>query len=257
MLQEIIKSELQYKNCFSTIIDYDTYYSLEDLQIQDMRAYNNIIIKPGITLDIKKELIAKQLQHRKSERKDFLKVISFDPINVEDLDFIKIKPEIEIYDYMSIFTESASSLKSTDNVEIMHADRESLYEAGKFIDIEANKLSMGEEFAIRRINRKIKVYKDKSIPLEFFVCYYKGEPAGNCELFLDDQIAKIEDFDILEKFQKKGLGTHFLKELLLRVKEKGINHAYVLTDHYDSAKEMYQKCGFKYEGNVTELLFTI
>jgi len=255
MLNKIIETELKYKNCFCNISDSGSFYKLEDPKLPYMRAHNNIIFKPGTPLDMKKRVITEKLEQAKFEGIDFFKLISFDPVSGEDLDFIDIKPEVDFYDYMSIETASSTLLKYSTNVEILHADSESLYEAGRFVDIEANKEMMGKSFAERRIDRKIEVYKDENIPLELYVCYHKGEPVGNCELFLGDKVAKIEDLDILPQFQKMGLGTHFLKSLLIQANQNGIGSAYIVTDHYDSAKEMYQKCGFKYRGNVTEMLF--
>ena len=257
MFDTIIKTELKYKSCFSNISDQQSYFILEDPKLLDMRAHNNIFIKQRIELDEIKNIITNQLQQRKSKNFDFLKVISIEPISSQDFPDFTEKPEIEIFDYISIDTEYASSLKLKDNIEIVHADSKSLFEAGRYVDIEANKLSMSKEFAERRIDRKIEVYKDENIPLELYVCFYKGEPVGNCEMFLGDQIAKIEDFDILENHQRKGLGTHFLRELLMIANNNGISHAYVVTDHFDSAREMYIKCGFRDQGKITELLFNI
>lgn len=34
-----------------------------------------------------------------------------------------------------------------------------------------------------------------------YVCYYNDIPIGNCELMLNNEVAKIEDFNILENYQ--------------------------------------------------------
>ena len=38
--------------------------------------------------------------------------------------------------------------------------------------------------------------------LEAYIAYFDGEPAGKCELFIQDGYAKIEDFDVVKKHQK-------------------------------------------------------
>lgn len=257
MKDKIFEAELQYKKGFSHVEDQGSYFELEDQRLPDMQAHNIIIIKPGTPLEESKEIIANNLELRISKRCDFLKVISFDRLTEEDLNFTDIQPNIDLSDYMSIETVSANSLKSRENAEVMLADNEKELKAGKMIDIEANKEAMGETFAVKRIIRKIEVYKDETVPLDFYVIYYKGEPVGNCELFLGNEIAQIEDFDILPKFQRMGLGTHFVKALLNIAGSKGYKNAFVITDHFDSAKEMYEKCGFSNEGYITELLYNL
>ncbi|MBI9104530.1 MAG: GNAT family N-acetyltransferase [Spirochaetales bacterium] len=257
MLYKIIETELDYKMCFCNFSDKGPYYKLEDPKLPDMRAHNNIIFKPGTPPETLKRVIKEELNQRRSDGYDFLKIISFDPVPDKALDSLGIKPEVDSYDYMVIQTASSSFLKYTEKVEVMHADSDPIYASGRWVDLEANKEMMGEAFTERRIDRKIEIYKNKNIPLEFYVCYYKGEPAGNCELYSGNQFAKIEDLDILPPFQKRGLGTHFLKDLLEKAYQNKIASAYIVTDHFDSAKEMYKKCGFKYEGNVTELLYNL
>lgn len=257
MKDKIFEAELQYKKGFSHVDDQGSYFKLEDPRLPDMRAHNIVILKSGTPLEESKKIIADNLNWRKSEGCDFLTVISFDRLTAEDLNFTDIQPKIDLSDYMSIETASTASLKFIENAEVMLADNEKDLKAGKMIDIEANEGTMGETFVVKRINRKIEVYKDETVPLDFYVIYYKGEPAGNCELFLGNEIAQIEDFDILPKFQRMGLGTHFVKVLLNIAGSKGYKNAFVITDHFDSAKEMYKKCGFSYEGTVTELLYNL
>lgn len=257
MIEKIIDVELKYKACFSEFKDCSTYIRYSDLKLLDMRAHNNIVIKRGTSEELKREIILAEMNLRKEEGYDFLKVISFDSIHQDTIDKFIIKPEVDIYDYMIIESRLSCELKTKENTTVMVANNSNALSDGRAVDIEANKTNMGEEFAIRRIDRKIKVYNDKNIPLNLYVCYDHEGPVGNCELFLDDHIAKIEDFDILQNYQKMGYGTHFLKELLSETSKCGIDYAYVVTDHFDSAKDMYRKCGFRYIGSVTELLFTL
>lgn len=257
MIEKIIETELKYKACFSEFKDFGIYSRYSDLKLLDMRAHNNIVIKRGASEELKREIILNEMNRRKEGGYDFLKVISFDSISQDTIDKFAIKPEVDIYDYMIIESRLATDLKTRKNATVVVANNSNVLSDGRAVDIEANKTSMGEEFAIRRIDRKIEVYKDKNAPLNLYVCYDHERPVGNCELLLSDDIAKIEDFDILESYQKMGYGTHFLKALLSETSKRGINYAYVVTDHFDSAKDMYSKCGFRYISSVTELLFTL
>lgn len=125
------------------------------------------------------------------------------------------------------------------------------------VDILANKSGMGKDFATKRIHRKSEVYQRPDSSLDLYVCYYQDIPVGNCELMFSNDIAKIEDFDILENYQRQGYGTSVIKHLLGQVKEKNIDYAYLITESEDTAKEMYKKCGMKKVGEKTELFFDL
>ncbi len=134
---------------------------------------------------------------------------------------------------------------------IHKADEYEILTAGINVDILANQQHMGEDFAKRRIERKSEVYRSTDTNLDLFVCYADNKPIGNCELLHNDNIVKIEDFDILTDYQRKGYGTQFLKFLLEEAHKYGSEIAYLVTDQEDSAKEMYTKCGFSKVGENT------
>ena len=141
-----------------------------------------------------------------------------------------------------------------DKASVLKADKPDINQDGRMVDIVANYQSMTLEFAIRRIDRKFKVYSsDKA--LDLYVCYDGIEPVGNCELFSKGNLAKIEDFDIIEMHQRKGFGSYVIKRLLKVCHDNGIGEAYLVTDHDDTAKDMYLKCGFHLVGHRKELMF--
>jgi ribosomal protein S18 acetylase RimI-like enzyme len=99
--------------------------------------------------------------------------------------------------------------------------------------------------------------KQESNFLRVDVCYYKETPIGNCELMLNNEIAKMEDFNILKKYQRMGFGTSVIKHLLNEANQKKVDIVYLITDNEDTAKEMYTKCGFKKAGEKIELFFDL
>lgn len=93
--------------------------------------------------------------------------------------------------------------------------------------------------------------------LDMHVCYHKGEPIGNCELFINGTVAKIEDFDILDAYQRKGFGTSVLKHLVRKAQGQGAEWVYLITDDAETAKEMYVKSGLVLAGQKTQLHFSL
>lgn len=255
MILNIIDTELKYFNCFCNAEAFETHIHFNDDNIKDMYSHNFTYVHEDINDEDFIQLISRELAHRKTDEKRYLRVITHKTISDDLLDRLLIKPEVDRYVYYGKRTDSFSDMKTKENARIEKAKDPQAIEHGRFIDVSANYLHMTMEFAIRRIDRKFMVYNDSNLPLDLYVCYDGLEPVGNCELLINNDTAKIEDFDILEMYQKKGFGSHVLRSLLEISHNRGVKYAYLVTDQEDTAKEMYIKNGFELAGGRTELMF--
>ncbi|TVX92642.1 GNAT family N-acetyltransferase [Paenibacillus agilis] len=253
MKTQLINTEIAYTSLFSQSHEEEHLIRFWDDEIPDMYSHNYSLIKEHST-DLA-GMIINELTLRKEQNKDFLRIeMNFDVDN-EILEKLPIKPEVAIYDYMYIKTEQYRNINGNTSCVVKKAITDEIIADGKKVDILACQQSMGLEFATRRIDRKSKVYQVPNSPLDLYVCYVADIPVGNCELMTLENIAKIEDFDILEGHQRKGYGSAVIRYLLQSAYEKNVKHAYLITDHSDTAKEMYKKCGFEKVGYKTELHF--
>ncbi len=255
-MYKLIDTEITYVKCFSEYFSKDNMIVFLDDNLPDMYTHNYSLIKEVISSHEIVEIITKEIQRRKSEKKDFLQIEIDLQVSKEVLEELTIRPQVTLLDYMVIEANQYDTLGGNEECEIIEAREEKVLKDGIQVDILANSPCMGNEFAWRRIDRKAEIYQSEK-PLSLYVCYHKGEPIGNCELFLNGTTAKIEDFDILEAYQRKGFGTSMLKYLIKRAKEQGSELIYLITDHDDTAKDMYAKCGFKLAGQKTQLHFQL
>ena len=128
-------------------------------------------------------------------------------------------------------------------------------------NILAFELQLDEErfrtvFFTRKCNRRIEEYiSDKNI--NSYICYQNGQIIGSCELFINNGVAKIENFIVLPAFQRKGYGTTILKALIDIAISEVSKIIYLVTDEEDTAKEMYKKLGFSKTGERTDLMFKL
>ena len=74
-------------------------------------------------------------------------------------------------------------------------------------------------------------------------------------MFINNSIAKIEDFAVSPRHQRKGYGTTILKSLIEIALDKNVTIMYLETDEDGTAKEMYKKCGLFKVNDFTDLLF--
>jgi len=257
MLSKFIDTEIQYIKNFSKYIENENIIRFWDDRLEDMYSHNFTYIKGNPHINKLKEIILNELQLRKKEGKDFLRIEANFNISNELVKTLPIPPKVSSYDFMYIETQSYNLLRNNPNCFVSKADTTEKLTDGINVDVLANEPHMGIDFAKKRINRKSEVYTQQSSNLNLYVCYYKSLPIGDCELFINDKVAKIEDFDIVEEYQRRGFGTSVLKHLLKESNESNIDIAYLITDSSDTAKEMYKKCGFNKAGKKTELFFNL
>lgn len=255
-IEELKYVEEEYKKHFCKISEDEKYIRFSDENIADMYWHNYIYIKSKISIDELKDFVSIELKKRKIENHNFLR-IEFDfSINDDFLDF-PIVPDVTTYDYMYIQIRDDQSFKYNEKSEVKLAASKEILEDGIEVDVLANGPSMGMEWARKRILRKANVYQDNKNKLDFYVCYTPNEVAGKCEYLLHNDIVKIEDFDIYEKFQRKGHGSAMINHLLNKAKHDNASLVYLITDKDDTAKKMYEKCGFKKIGEKKELFFDL
>lgn len=257
MFNKFLSTELMYTKKFTENYEDDEIIRFYDNNLKDMHMHNFTFIKDSVCKDKYKEIIFQELEKRKNENAGFLR-IEFNFSAEEDfISHLPIVPAVTKYDYMYIESGKSGDLTGNKECIVKKAVSENLLKEGIEVDVLANESAMGAEFARKRIDRKSEVYKQINSNLNLYVCYHNDIPVGNCEFMLNNDIAKIEDFDILNNYQRKGFGTSVLKHLLEEAKKNCVEFVYLITDGGDTAKEMYEKCGFNKIGEKTELFFDL
>jgi len=251
MLKTIHQAELAYIKEFTESTETDQVIIFSDPTLAGMDHHNFTYIKEGYSPETLKSIIDNEVKRRYENAHTSAFFIS--DFKIDEKFFQKYPYEIEFlqFIYMATSTTNAMSLKTQMDFHVLKATNDKILEDGIAIDIEANTPYMGD-FAKARIQRKAEIYKNKNAKTNLYVGYHKGQAIGNCELFIHDTIAKLEDFDIINAYQRKGFGTHFLKRLLEETEKVGVHQLFLVTDQADTAQEMYKKnhfqvIGYKYE----------
>nr|WP_263314942.1 GNAT family N-acetyltransferase [Mammaliicoccus sp. Marseille-Q6498] len=107
----------------------------------------------------------------------------------------------------------------------------------------------GEEYA----ELKIKVNQDQleaDNPIQV-ISYYKGMPAGTLLIWNHETYVELDSFAVREVLRKRGIGTKMQAFVAEYAKDKPI---ILVADGEDTAKDMYQKQGYKYSGFQYEAL---
>ena len=255
MFNKFSSSEIVYTKLFSDYYEDDQIIRFYDNKLPDMYIYNYTLIKNCVSLYSFRKIILGELEQRKNTKASFLRIEFNFPIEDEYLNNLPVVPKLSKYDYMYIEPAMSQYLFNREGCIVKKAVSEEVLKDGIEADILANTAAMGIDFARRRIYRKSQVYNKLDPNFNLYVCYYNDIAIGNCELMLNNHIGKIEDFDILDDYQRKGFGTSVIMHLLEEAKKNSIEFVYLITGSEDTAKEMYKKCGFKKIGEKMELFF--
>ncbi|RCW74950.1 GNAT family N-acetyltransferase [Saliterribacillus persicus] len=252
LFAKLVEMEKDYVSLFSVSEEKKDKIRFTDHQLPTMYNHNFVHCKSeeGFV-----EFVNNELSSKETRDKGFLRVETLFSINEEDMLKFHVKPTMNKYIFLHIETRRHSELRGNSDCHIVEAIDSKIMKDGIYMDIEANKKDLGVDFAKRRIERKASVYKDENKNLQFFVCYHHGTPVGNIEYMALNSIVKLEDFDVLEAYQRRGFGTSILKFLLEKAHNENVEDLYLIADDSDTAKEMYEKCGFEKLGEKTELLF--
>jgi len=244
MIQKIRRCERAYIECFSERFENDRIIRYRDDDLSDMYDHNCTYIKGTPTLDDLLQIADEEIKLYRKENRICCKILLDEMQYEKGLKEFDDKLQIEHYgQYVFTPVEPPEWALKTECVIRKITDPamvDDLVLLGKTQYGEA----CGEDFCVRRDRRRGQVYLSNP-SIESYICYYDGAPAGNCDLFLHDDMAKIEDFTVLPKYQRRGLGTAILKHLISAAFSKGARVIYLTTDEDDTPKDMYMKLGFK------------
>jgi spore maturation protein CgeE len=255
-MQKIYNTEVEYIKCFSDCYEDGPIIRFTDSLLGNMYSHNLTYIKYDISDEEFVKILSAEAAHNRNVGKGFVN-IQFDfPNRPELLGNGNLEPaEVTSYDYYFFPVEHYASLKPREDCVIKKLDN-SLLETALELDLRTNGEDLGADFVKRRFERRSMVYLEPG-KVDNYICIHNDEAVGHCDLFINGNVAKIEDFDVAPDKQRQGYGTAILKEMIRFALEDRADTIYLITDHSDTAKDMYEKLGFIKVASKTEMLFAI
>jgi len=226
-----------------------------DEMINGMYSHNLTYIKQPVSDDKFCNIIESELKHNIDIGKTFLNVQFDFPYSLSMLHALITQPsEVTTYDYYLFQAERFEQLSARKDCVLQMLDNSILQQALE-LDLHANG-DIGHDFVRRRFERRSTVYLQPGL-VDNYICFSGSQAVGHCDLFISDGVAKIEDVDVAPDQQRKGYGTAMLREMIRIALGQGVTTIYLITDHDDTAKDMYEKCGFLRVSKKTEMLFKV
>lgn len=252
----IVECENEYSKCFSEFYENENIIRFRDNQLKDMYYHNFTFIKKAMSDSELKHIIEDEISLRLSEKSNFCNILSNFTVDRSLLSILKHKSEISVNGYYSFDISRFSRLNALCGCIIKKMDNQEMVDDILYCDLQHDEIRLGSDFCTRRCYRRGKVYVSEK-GVNSYICYHNGDIIGNCDLFINKGVAKIEDFAVIPTQQRKGYGTTILKSLIDIALKENCHTIYLITDEDDTAKEMYEKIGFNKIGERTDLFFKL
>jgi spore maturation protein CgeE len=106
-------------------------------------------------------------------------------------------------------------------------------------------LLFGTSYAEGNVKRQKEVLTQFKNYIYFYI-KHEDRIIGHINCFIDQNYAKIDEFYIVEAYQKHGYGSSLMKHMIDYLKKKDVNEVYLVTDLSDTAKTLYERWNFKF-----------
>ena len=256
MINKLRNVELEYVRCFSEEKEYESLIEFRDEMFRDSYTGNVSIIKRDIDDEELINIINKEVKAFKERREHFLNIEVNKYISKDIIKSLIRKPKrVDRFNYLLIDNIKYSDLE--ENGQLFLKEVKNSLEFKNLIDINVkdNEKILGRSYALYRIKRKIKSYKNTENNLESYICYYDNKPIGSCEILRIDNICKIEDVGILEKYRGRGFGSYMINKILEENHKRGIEYTYLISEENGEAEKLYKRLGFTKFSKKTQLIW--
>jgi len=254
-IDKIMRCERKYAECFCIASEQQDFTRFRDALIPDMYYHNYTWVKNAKDDLALIRLIEDEINCSKRTGRDFCLVRCPMPVSKSILAQLSHTPEVAMSGYYLFDISDLPKLNSTAQCSIHKVDKPEMVEDILRLDLEHDEDSLGGDFCTRRVYRRKDVYLSNE-GVDSYVCYDSDGAVGSCDMFIFGDTAKIEDFAILPRKQRKGYGTAILKILIDIAIKRNATTIYLETDTDGGAQQMYLKCGFSKVFEFTDLIFT-
>ncbi len=225
----------------------------DDPALPDMYSHNFFRIDNG-KLKFFAGIYEEERQYRRAHKQTKLWIEAFDygPADLPaDTARLTVRAELVRHLVMVARIDDLTPPSRTD-LRLVCADVDDDFASAKIVDIASFPPDL-QDFASRRFARKLPVYRDDQSGFYLFVAFVDEVPIGKCDLLIHDEIAKVEDVDVIEPYRGKGFGGEMIAQTARAAAEMGAQRLMLQVDEVNPAARLYRRLGFREVG--TNLVF--
>lgn len=239
LVNDLLNSEHNYTQLTSEKKEYNGFIRFQDHTTPELPLQSYTYIKRNLSHDEVKKIIDSEFERAKKENKEFIRFV-FNPLDP----FSGEIPELSSYDYhcQQLLIKDINDFEPVDNINcsfVQSSDRKKLNQ----LVIKLNR-SLSKKVLKKHSTRWTNLRIDNN-NLQTLVYKDKNEFLGSCDITCYKNIAKLEDFEVLERHRKKGIGDSLLSAAISKSMEMGMEKVYLIADRNDWVSDYYQRRGFE------------
>lgn len=237
-LKDILRIEMNHIRLFSTGTIKQSGIIFFDERLKD-KYYHNYFHITESNWDLN-ELKAYEIDHKKEGFVNFL----FETGDTSFNDFFDgYKKETNAY-YQAKIDELSLTPKINPDIKRVDPLHDELF----FEFLYQDSMPYGESYAKGNAKRQQEVLSQNLSRYFYMKVTHQHQIIGHLNAHVEGDYAKIDDFSIVDSHQKKGFGTALMKAMLDELKKLHVKEVYLVTDLADTAKELYERMGYKQTG---------
>jgi GNAT superfamily N-acetyltransferase len=229
------KVEMSYIEMFSSKIDKPYGAMFEDTNQRDKHMHNILFV-------YKNAITPKDIQDYLDDTEQYgFSNIVFNGIDVPKHINKKLY-QISPYGYYGCEMSEISIMPKRE-ISLYKVDPKSDQDIFEFIFNDDQQF--GVEYAKNNHLRLKEVLLKNHHRFHYYKLIHEGKMIGHINVYYYEDIAKIDDFYILEPYQRQGFGISMLSKIMDILKERHIKYVYLITNELEEAKYIYQSIGMK------------
>ncbi len=238
ILDKIVKCEHSYSELTSNVDDKNSFIRYMDNVTPEMPLQNYIYIKRNTGVDDMRRIVTAEKEIFHNNKSHALRFV-FDP-------YIPFSGEIpELSEF--IFSTHCILILDLKNLETNFADPNCfpvLTEHKEKLRTLYQELNCSINAAERHVSRWIDI-KFSNKNLQTVVYSDGGLFLGNCELYFNEDIVKLDDLEVLKHHRNRRVGDALLRSAISITKSKNFNTLYLIADKNEWVVDYYQRRGFE------------
>lgn len=253
---KLLDSEVGFSACFCKMYQDSKVRRLRDSRIPDMHTHNYSVLEEQTDDDALVALIEQEIEQSRLDGLKHCMIYLSSGLSQEVLERLSVEPELSRYAYYVADDLSNVSLKARTDCTVKKIVNMEMAAERTEMDIASREGASFHEFCRRKGERNAEVYLADG-GVDAYLCKVGNQPVGKADYYCHGDIAVIDDFDVMPKYQHRGYGTTIINELYKRAILDGARYVLFVTDMDDTAKEVYKKIGCREYNGRTELFFSL
>ncbi|MFU8786030.1 MAG: GNAT family N-acetyltransferase [Candidatus Izemoplasmataceae bacterium] len=241
-MMHILQTEMKYLSIFSNMHPLTCGTIFQDLNQRDKYMHNFLMVHKQIINDDELK------DYEKNHRNEGFVIYRFEDHTDKAYDFLNDYQRSTYGYYHQMIDKLTIPKAKAYDVTMMDPKHHNVF----FDFMYQEDLEFGVSYATGNIKRQKEVLIKEHKRFFYLTVKDHEKIIGHINAFMDGSYAKIDEFYVLDAYQKQGYGTALMSKMIEHLREKQITEVYLVTNLADTAQKLYERYGFNLVGTYVQ-----